>query len=210
MRVVFRASAPLARDRRRQSRPIGVVHMPPRSCHSIGDAGAPESELSTGTSAAGPESAMLSSVPNGRQPPTPVWQVLADDQDGVLSRGQLIELGYTPARARQNHQRAVARLVTGCERDVSGPVSAVALVWAALLYAGRGAVASHATALWLAGLLNEPPSPVSSRWTVRRSRPYIPLPVRHECGSSPRCSTRLRSSRPWPPSTWCSGRPSGG
>jgi len=39
----------------------------------------------------------------------------------------------------------------------SGPLPHTTRIWAALLYAGKGAAASHETAGWLAGLLDEPP-----------------------------------------------------
>ena len=91
----------------------------------------------------------------------PVWQELADDQEGVVSRRQLLDLGLTPAQTHQNVLNGRWRpLLPGVCATFTGPVGPLAEVWAAVLYAGAGAVASHGTALWLAGLLDDLPRPL--------------------------------------------------
>ncbi len=51
-------------------------------------------------------------------------------------------------------------LLPGVYASFTGPISAIARTWAAVLYAGAGAAASHRTALWLGGLLDEASDPV--------------------------------------------------
>jgi hypothetical protein len=100
---------------------------------------------------------------------------LADEQAGVVSRRQLLDLGLTPAQAQKNVQNGRWRaLFPGAYATFTGPVLPLTQVWAAVLYAGTGAVASHGTALWLAGLLDELPRPlhisVGHRRRVRNQR----------------------------------------
>jgi len=96
-----------------------------------------------------------------RLPPRPIWQGLADEQQGVVSRRQLLDLGLTPAQAYQNMENGRwQRLWPGVFATFTGPVGPAAEVWAAVLYAGAGAAASHGTSLWLAGLLDVLPRPL--------------------------------------------------
>jgi len=96
-----------------------------------------------------------------RPPSRPIWQDLADEQEGVVSRRQLLDLGLTPAQAQQNMENGRwRRLWPGVFATFTGPVGPAAEVWAAVLYAGAGAAASHATALWLADLLDDLPRPL--------------------------------------------------
>jgi hypothetical protein len=97
-----------------------------------------------------------------RLTPRPIWQALADEQEGVVSRRQLLDLGLTPAQAHQNMENGRwRRLLPGVFATFTGPVGPLAEVWAAVLYAGAGAAASHGTALWLANLLDELPRPIN-------------------------------------------------
>jgi hypothetical protein len=87
-----------------------------------------------------------------------IWPAIAAEQDGVVARRQLLASGLTPGVARRE---LVARrwrvLYPGVYATFSGTVPDRAHVWAALLRAGEGAVASHRTALWLAGVIDELP-----------------------------------------------------
>jgi hypothetical protein len=91
----------------------------------------------------------------------PMWQDLAEQQHGVLSRAQLLALGLSPGQARVDVETGRWRpLFPGVYASFTGPVSATARTWAAVLYAGSGAAASHRTALWLGGLLDDAVDPV--------------------------------------------------
>jgi len=82
---------------------------------------------------------------------------LAEDQAGIVARRQLLSCGLSPAQARQ--PVAIGRwkaLLPGVYATFTGPVSEIAKIWAAVLYAGPEACASHGTALWLAGALDQP------------------------------------------------------
>ena len=113
--------------------------------------------------------------------PRLTWRALADEQQGIVSRAQLLDLGLTRSTAgrgiRNGRWRSARRqrasiageaeersergaeqsgsLLPGVYATFTGPVPPLAGIWAAVLYAGPGACASHGTALWLAGL---PPS----------------------------------------------------
>src|ERR1700733_812261 len=95
---------------------------------------------------------------------------VADRQSGRVSAAQLAALGVD--------RRVVARWVDQgylfCELPRVYAVghrapSVEADVWTAVLYAGPGAMLSHATALWWRGLLDERPSPLQVT-TPRRCR----------------------------------------
>ena len=62
----------------------------------------------------------------------------------------------------------------GVYATFTGMVDPVGRVWAAVLYAGRGAAASHGTALWLGRLVDEPPAVVDV--VVPESRRVLPQP----------------------------------
>ena len=81
-------------------------------------------------------------------------------QHGVITRRQALATGL-PARTMETWiQRGCwTRLDRGIYATGSGPPSRKALLWAALLWAGSGAVLSHETAAELWGLIH-PPGPV--------------------------------------------------
>ena len=86
---------------------------------------------------------------------------------GVMSRitnmawwlvDQLMALGLSRSQARQKVVNGRWQLLLpGVYCTFTGPVDAMATIWAAVLYAGPGAAASHGTALWLAGAVDERP-----------------------------------------------------
>lgn len=106
-------------------------------------------------------------------------------QDGVLTRGQVLASGLTDSwiRARLD-ARVWQRLVPGVFLTHNGEPSPVARIWAAVLYAGAGAAASHHTAAFLHRLIDAPPDDVHvvvpSR---RRVRPQPGLVV-HRAATS--------------------------
>jgi hypothetical protein len=124
---------------------------------------------------------------------------LAQDQAGVISRRQLLDLGLTPAQARAAvGARRWRPLELGVYATFTGPVSPLALLWAAVLRAGAGAVAGPRSSLWLIGVLDEPPSPMDvyvpagrhiqvagpTHGSIRRCRDLERL--RHPVASPPR------------------------
>ena len=75
---------------------------------------------------------------------------VAGKQAGVVSRDQLLDLGFSSSAI----QRAVSDGTfvwqhQGIYRVASAPASREARLWAAVLWAGEGAVLSHLTAAWL-------------------------------------------------------------
>lgn len=100
-------------------------------------------------------------MPTARLLSVPSWHHLAAQQHGVVSRRQLLALAFTHAQAQQCVSNGRWRaLLPGVYITFTGPVSSMALVWAATLYAGNGAAVSHSTALWLAGVLDGLPRPL--------------------------------------------------
>ena len=87
---------------------------------------------------------------------------VAAAQAGVVSRRQALACGLTPRQVDWlvSSGRWV-RLLPGVFVVHTGPVSALVRTWAALLYAGPGAVAGGRTALWLWQVLDDPPFAVT-------------------------------------------------
>lgn len=103
------------------------------------------------------------------------WVEVADGQGGLLSRTQLLELGLTPAQARTNVVNGRwQRIHPGVYATFTGTVDPSHLVWAALLYAGAGAVACCSTALWLHHVIDQPPEIVQV--SIPHSRRVDPHP----------------------------------
>lgn len=109
------------------------------------------------------------------------WGSIAERQDGVISRGQLLASGLTVQQARRDvDNRRWQTVHPGVYVTHTGPILPIALAWAAILYAGPGAVASHRTALWLCGVVDEPPSVIHvSVPGSRRVRRQSGLRVHH-------------------------------
>ena len=84
-------------------------------------------------------------------------QELATLQCGVVSRAQLRTAGMTDAMTSRRIKRGGwQRMHVGIYAMFSGPPGREALLWAAVLYAGHGAVLSHQTAAELGGLSDGP------------------------------------------------------
>ncbi len=87
------------------------------------------------------------------------WSPLAQIQDGAVSRQQMLQLGLTKGRIEALCTSGRwQRCFPGVYVTHSGPVSEQTRVWAAVLYAGAGALAGGRTALWLAQALAKAPS----------------------------------------------------
>lgn len=116
--------------------------------------------------------------------PIPV-QMLLERQHGVITRRQAAEAGLAgqliDARLRRHRWR---RLYTGVYATFTGPPPRPAVLWAALLRAGPGAVLSHYTAAELDHLTDEASAVIHV--TVSRSR-RITVPERGQ--SVPRIVT---------------------
>ncbi|NED99502.1 hypothetical protein G1H10_04910 [Phytoactinopolyspora halotolerans] len=82
-------------------------------------------------------------------------------QHGVLTRAQALACGITPDQLRWLAASGRWRRVhAGVYSAFTGPMPFEAQVWAAILRAGRGAVASHRTAAYLDGLCDDPGSAI--------------------------------------------------
>jgi hypothetical protein len=104
----------------------------------------------------------IATVPIATVPRSPTAvDALAATQAGVVARAQLLALGLTCAQARAAVDAGRwKRLHPGVYATFTGPAPEPARVWAAVLRAGRGAVAGSRTSLWLCGLLDHLPSPL--------------------------------------------------
>ncbi len=104
---------------------------------------------------------------------TPSWRERAAAQDGALARQQALDGGMSPDALRQ-HVRAGRwlRVHPGVYVTFTGPLPFRTRVWAALLHAGPGALASHRTAAHLQGLVDDEPAlvDVTVPWTHRVTR----------------------------------------
>ncbi len=90
------------------------------------------------------------------------WQVLAAEQAGVVARRQLLELGYGEGQVGallDRHRWDAVR--PGVYLTFGGEPAPRAKAWAALLAAGPGAALGGTTALWLWGVLPDPPDAVT-------------------------------------------------
>lgn len=100
---------------------------------------------------------------------------MAARQHGVVDRAQCLAAGMTDAMIRR---RVVSgrwqRLFTGVFATFSGPAHRLALLWAALLHAGAGAVLSHESAAEVAGLLDTPDPRIHV--TIPTHRRLLPVP----------------------------------
>jgi alkylated DNA nucleotide flippase Atl1 len=84
-----------------------------------------------------------------------VLDEVLDRQHGVLTRAQALASGLTRAEIEHRLTRKVwQRVFPGVYATFSGPLDRAAQVWAAVLRAGSGAVASHQTAAELQGLID--------------------------------------------------------
>jgi hypothetical protein len=89
-----------------------------------------------------------------------VLDEVLDRQHGVFTRAQALASGLTRAEIEHRLTRKLwQRVFPGVYASFSGPLTRAAQVWAAVLRAGSGAVASHQTAAELQGLTDRP-SPV--------------------------------------------------
>src|SRR5262249_53165623 len=102
-------------------------------------------------------------------------RALAEAQDGILHRDQAVGGGMSRAmisfRVRQGHWQ---RLHSGVYAVHSGPLGRAAILWAALLRAGDGAVLSHYTAAEVRGLADQAGGVV--HMTVPRDRFAVRIP----------------------------------
>jgi hypothetical protein len=121
------------------------------------------------------------------------FDILQRYQAGVVTRAQAFRSGLS--RGAIAHRVATGRwqrIYEGVYVTFSGPVSREAQLWAAVLYAGPGAVLSHETAAELQRLLDK--SAPLIRLTVPPARRVIP-----QEGLEISTSKNVRASQPFPP-----------
>jgi hypothetical protein len=110
-------------------------------------------------------------------------------QSGVVSRQQALDCGFTLGAIRAMVQPGRwRRLGRGVYWMFSGPPTRAALLWAAVLEVGSGAVLSHESAAELWGLLDQAASLIHVSFPARR-RVVSPSGVRiHACRVMPRAT----------------------
>lgn len=99
-------------------------------------------------------------------------------QAGVISRAQALAAGLsrTAIRVRLRSGRW-QRMMPGIYLTNSGPPQRASVQWAALLYAGTGAMLSHASAAELLGLGDPPQAPGSGSWQGGAGTPPVHVTV---------------------------------
>ncbi|HEX6525910.1 MAG TPA: type IV toxin-antitoxin system AbiEi family antitoxin domain-containing protein [Streptosporangiaceae bacterium] len=91
----------------------------------------------------------------------PALDRIARAQHGVFSRKQALRAGLTKQAIKSRVRRGTwRRLYAGVYMTSTAPPDRLASLWAAVLYAGPGAVLSYETAAELHGLLDEPSVPI--------------------------------------------------
>jgi predicted transcriptional regulator of viral defense system len=100
----------------------------------------------------------------------PACRELSTRQHGVITRRQALATGL-PATTVETWVQCGrwTRLDRGIYATFSGPPSRDALLWAALLRAGPGAVLSHETAAELCGLIHQPAPAIHVTVPARRN-----------------------------------------
>jgi hypothetical protein len=109
-----------------------------------------------------------------------MWEEVAREQQGVLTRGQALAGGLTDAQieARLRGGRW-QRLFGGVYATHGGAPARRSILWAVVLRAGRGAVLSHETAAELAGLADLPARLVHVTVPVDRRIARVPGAMVH-------------------------------
>jgi hypothetical protein len=97
-----------------------------------------------------------------RPPSDPhAFDALVAAQSGVIGRRQALECGWSESQVNRHVTSGRwRRLHHGVYVTHTGPLDWLTRVWAALVHAGPGAVASHRTAAQLQGLVDEEPATV--------------------------------------------------
>src|SRR5262249_4740173 len=99
---------------------------------------------------------------------------LAELQQGVIARGQVLSAGLTPQLIKCRIDRGRwQRLHNGVYATFSGSADRQATLWAAVLRVGAGAVLSYQSAAELDGLIDKPSSAIHV--TIPRSRRVAPI-----------------------------------
>jgi len=105
------------------------------------------------------------------------WAVLLSVQHGIIDRGQALGVGFTRRQVEYRLKSAVWQSVyPAVYATFSGPITREARLWAAVRFAGDGAMLSYQTAAEIHGLVDKPLGTEihitvpSSRRPVRRRR----------------------------------------
>jgi hypothetical protein len=106
------------------------------------------------------------------------WLVLLSVQAGIVDREQARRLGFSDRQIihRLNTDRW-QRVHAGVYATFSGPVSRPARLWAAIRWAGEGAMLSHDTAAELYGIVDSPRGNTIHVTVPSRRRPAQQTPV---------------------------------
>jgi hypothetical protein len=107
---------------------------------------------------------------------------VAQAQEGVIARRQVLRLGGTHDQIHHQLTRGHwQHMLPGVYATFTGAISVRARIWAAILFAGPGAVASRRAALWLYGAIDRAPDviDVCIPWS-RRVRGRVGIRI-HRC-----------------------------
>jgi hypothetical protein len=103
------------------------------------------------------------------------WRTIAADQFGMIAHHQLVGLGLTSSQARQwVRSHRWRRVLPGVYATFTGPLPERARLSAAVLFAGRGAVVTGFSALWLAEVLDAPPDQIQIAIPAERQVKSVP------------------------------------
>lgn len=107
------------------------------------------------------------------------WLVLMDVQSGIVDRGQALALGFSRRQIEHRlHSGDWQRVHPGVYATFTGPVSRQAQLWAAVRWAGEGAMVSHETAAEVHGIIDKPRGSAIHVTVPLRRRPGRKGPIR--------------------------------
>lgn len=85
------------------------------------------------------------------------WLALLSIQHGIVDRGQALRAGFTRRQIEYRLSSGTWRSVyQGIYVTFSGPLPRAARLWAAIRWAGDGAMVSHQTAAEVHGIIDKP------------------------------------------------------
>ena len=117
------------------------------------------------------------------------WLMLLSVQEGIVTREQARRLGFSDRQIEHRvHSGRWQRVYPGVYATFSGPLARNARLWAAIRWAGEGAMLSHETAAEVQGIIDSPLGHTIHITVPLRRRPGQLRPVRgitvHRSGQS--------------------------
>jgi hypothetical protein len=107
------------------------------------------------------------------------WLMLLHAQEGIASRQQALNVGFTGSQIRHRLTSGQWRRIhAGVYAAFNGQLSRAASLWAAVCLAGEGAMLSHQSAAEVQGVVDKPASSQIHVTVASRRRPMQGKPVR--------------------------------